>query len=84
MPVHLGPKHIPVHVAEAGAKGGYAFRFSTGPDGIIWFAQKTEKSDVWGNRQVMIYNKTLEVAKREKRFWWQVWGIAPDTCTGQI
>ncbi len=46
----LGPARIPVLVAETGARGGFAFRFDTGPDGATWFAANTDRAEVYGLR----------------------------------
>ncbi|OYQ37028.1 hypothetical protein CHU95_02290 [Niveispirillum lacus] len=40
----------PMHVAESGAKGGYAFRCDTGPVGMTWFFSRNQKPDNWGIR----------------------------------
>ncbi|MEN8949923.1 hypothetical protein [Planktotalea arctica] len=37
-------------VAETGGKGGYAYRFDTGPDGATWFIKKPKPGDPWGVR----------------------------------
>lgn len=39
-----------MHVAETGARGGYAFRASTGPFGATWFFKKPNPRDPWGVR----------------------------------
>lgn len=41
---------IKMSVAETGAKGGYAYRMSTGPFGAIWFFKKPNGGDPWGIR----------------------------------
>lgn len=46
----LGFNHIPVHVAESGSRGGYKYRFDTGPDREIWFIADSDKSDKWNIR----------------------------------
>lgn len=38
------------HVAESGAKGGYAYRCDTGPEGATWFFSKNQKVDQWNIR----------------------------------
>lgn len=38
------------HVAESGAKGGYAYRCDTGPEGAVWFFSKNQKPDQWNIR----------------------------------
>lgn len=38
------------HVAESGAKGGYAYRCDTGPEGATWFFSRNQKSDQWNIR----------------------------------
>ncbi len=39
-----------MHVGETGARGGYAFRASTGPFGATWFFKKPNQRDPWGVR----------------------------------
>jgi hypothetical protein len=42
---------ISLEVAESGAKGGYAFRCSTGAElGIVWFFKRPTRGDPWGIR----------------------------------
>lgn len=48
--LELGPNKLRVLVAEAGAKGGYRYRFDTGPDGEIWFIAHSTKYDAWNIR----------------------------------
>lgn len=48
--VELGPKRIPVHVAESGMRGGYAFRFDTGPFGATWMVADSLNPDRWNLR----------------------------------
>ena len=36
---------VEITVAENGGRGGYAFRFSTGPDGATWFAKVPKAGD---------------------------------------
>ncbi|ARJ65502.1 hypothetical protein WV31_07465 [Magnetospirillum sp. ME-1] len=38
------------HVAESGAKGGYAYRCDTGPEGAVWFFSRNQKADQWNIR----------------------------------
>jgi hypothetical protein len=38
------------HVAESGAKGGYAYRCDTGPEGATWFFSRNQKADQWNIR----------------------------------
>lgn len=38
------------HVAESGARGGYAYRCDTGPEGATWFFSKNQKADQWNIR----------------------------------
>lgn len=40
----------PMHVAESGAKGGYAFRCDTGPVGSTWFFSSNQNSANWNIR----------------------------------
>lgn len=46
--VKISPR-LTVHVAETGAKGGYAFRVDTGPDGETWFIKASDAID-WNIR----------------------------------
>jgi hypothetical protein len=48
--VHIGQSNMPVLVAGSGARGGYAYRFDTGPDGAIWFVAHSTKTDRWNIR----------------------------------
>jgi len=48
--VELGPKRIPVHVAETGMRGGYAFRFDTGPFGATWAVADCLDPERWNLR----------------------------------
>lgn len=41
---------VSFHVAESGAKGGYAYRVDTGPEGATWFFSRNQKSDGWNIR----------------------------------
>lgn len=41
---------VEMHVAESGARGGYAFRCDTGPDGATWFFKRPNPNDPWGIR----------------------------------
>lgn len=41
---------VKLHVAESGARGGYAYRASTGPFGATWFFKKPNGRDPWGIR----------------------------------
>lgn len=41
---------ITMHVAETGAKGGYAYRVDTGPEGATWFFSKNTKPENWNIR----------------------------------
>ncbi|WP_439515610.1 hypothetical protein [Oceanibaculum nanhaiense] len=41
---------VEMHVAESGARGGYAFRCDTGKDGAIWFFKRPNPNDPWGVR----------------------------------
>ncbi|MDO8605587.1 MAG: hypothetical protein Q7R40_03540 [Phaeospirillum sp.] len=40
----------PMHVAESGAPGGYAFICDTGPTGATWFFSRNQKPSNWGIR----------------------------------
>ncbi|MEO3430538.1 hypothetical protein AAFN88_16890 [Pelagibius sp. CAU 1746] len=40
----------PIHVAETGSRGGYAYRCDTGPDGATWFFKRPNRADGWGVR----------------------------------
>jgi len=57
--VLLGPKRIPVYVSETGMKGGYAFRFDTGPFGAIWAVADNTDRERWNIRASM---KSLALA----------------------
>ncbi len=46
--VQISPR-LSVHVAETGAKGGYAYRVDTGPDGETWFLKRSDTID-WNIR----------------------------------
>lgn len=48
------------HVGETGAKGGYAFRFDTGPDGEIWTIKNSDDPTQW-NIRVSVANAQLVV-----------------------
>lgn len=39
-----------MHVAETGARGGYAFRCDTGPEGAVWFFASNEDPKNWNIR----------------------------------
>ncbi|KJS38250.1 MAG: hypothetical protein VR70_10465 [Rhodospirillaceae bacterium BRH_c57] len=39
-----------MHVAESGAKGGYAYRCDTGPTGATWFFSRNQVSTNWNIR----------------------------------
>lgn len=41
---------VAMMVAESGARGGYAFRCDTGPDGATWFFKRPKPGDPWGVR----------------------------------
>ncbi|UWQ19282.1 hypothetical protein [Jannaschia sp. M317] len=43
-------KGVPFTVQPTGARGGYAYRLDTGPDGEIWFLKRPNKNDPWGAR----------------------------------
>ncbi|MGB0749703.1 MAG: hypothetical protein ACPGO3_13245 [Magnetospiraceae bacterium] len=64
-------------VGETGAKGGYAFRFDTGPDGEIWTIKDNPDCDQW-NIRVQVrsariavdgYHETVEHLFRTLRAW---------------
>lgn len=44
---YIGKKNTPVLVGETGSRGGYAFRFDTGPDGETWFVKDSDKRNDW-------------------------------------
>jgi hypothetical protein len=46
----LGERAIPVLVGESGARGGYAYRFDTGPEGETWFVSASEDPKRWNVR----------------------------------
>lgn len=41
---------VALHVAESGARGGYAFRCDTGEEGATWFFKKSQKVEEWNIR----------------------------------
>ncbi len=41
---------VKMHVAESGARGGYAYRCDTGPFGATWFFKEPNARDPWGVR----------------------------------
>ena len=47
---HIGKNGKIVLVAETGSRGGYAYRFSTGLDGEVWFVVDSPKRDGWNVR----------------------------------
>lgn len=49
-PVLVEWNREPMHVAESGAKGGYAFRCDTGPVGATWFFSKNQNPENWNIR----------------------------------
>ncbi len=57
--VPLSFNGIDFMVAESGARGGYAFRCDTGPDGATWFLKRPKPSDPWG---VRVSAKSLALA----------------------
>lgn len=46
----IGPNRLQVMVHETGARGGYTYQFSTGPDGEIWLIGDREAKDQWNVR----------------------------------
>lgn len=36
------------------------------------------------NRQVIIYDKTLEIRRKNKPYWWDIWGLKPEEVQGKI
>lgn len=46
------------HVAESGARGGFAYRVDTGPEGEIWFFKRSENSDKF-NVRVSVKSATI-------------------------
>ncbi len=63
--VELGPNHLPVMVHETGARGGYTYQFSTGPDGEIWLVGDRESRDQW-NVRVRVRSLCLALYGYEK------------------
>lgn len=63
--IELGNKRRSVEVAENGMKGGYAFRFDTGPDGAIWAVANNEFSNRW-NVRVSVKSLCLALHGYEK------------------
>ncbi|WP_420732336.1 hypothetical protein [Hwanghaeella sp. 1Z406] len=52
----------PLHVAESGAKGGYAFRCDTGPVGATWFFSSNQNAANW-NIRVSVKSNALASLK---------------------
>lgn len=48
--VEIGPNKLGVLVHETGARGGYTYQFSTGPDGAIWLVGDRDATDQWNVR----------------------------------
>lgn len=48
--IKLGPGQVAMHVADTGAKGGYAFRCDTGPMGETWFFKRNQSASDWNIR----------------------------------
>ncbi|WP_028880340.1 hypothetical protein [Terasakiella pusilla] len=46
------------HVAESGARGGFAYRVDTGPEGEIWFFKRSENSEKY-NVRVSVKSATI-------------------------
>lgn len=46
----LDYRGVRMAVADSGARGGYAFRYDTGPDGATWFFKRPRPGDPWGVR----------------------------------
>jgi len=57
-PAVVKHRGVPLAVAETGARGGYAFRCDTGPDGATWFFKRPRRGDTWGVR-VSVKSLTL-------------------------
>lgn len=49
-PVGADWKGVRFNIHPTGARGGYAYRIDTGPDGDIWFLKRPNKRDPWGAR----------------------------------
>lgn len=48
--IFVGPGRVPMHVAGTGARGGYAYRTDTGPDGETWFFKRSTELEDWNIR----------------------------------
>ena len=48
--IGLGRKRVPVQVAETGMRGGYTFRFDTGPFGATWSVADCTDPERWNLR----------------------------------
>lgn len=59
IPIDIGKKYKTVMVAETGARGGYRYRFDTGPDGETWLIAHSKNSQTWGIRATV---KSLSLA----------------------
>lgn len=57
-PTFFEYNRVRMHVADSGARGGYAFRCDTGPDGATWFFKEPNGNDPWGIR-VSVKSLTL-------------------------
>ncbi len=58
--IKLGKHKLPVMVAETGGRGGYAYRFDTGNDGIICFIADSSKTKMW-NIRLSVKSLTLAI-----------------------
>ena len=59
VPMEIGRSKKTVLVAETGARGGYRYRFDTGPDGETWLISHSTNSETWGIRVTV---KSLSLA----------------------
>lgn len=50
VPVLVNWRGQSMHVAETGARGGYAFRCDTGPEGAVWFFSSNDNPKNWNIR----------------------------------
>lgn len=50
VPTKLGPRQHRAMVAETGVRGGYAYRFDTGPAGAVWMVAHSDDPERWNIR----------------------------------
>lgn len=79
--VNLAPG-VSVHVAETGMRGGYRYRFDTGPEGATWMVKHSEKVD-WNMRASVkaaaLAKLGYEGVKKQLYDFMQAVGVTPET-----